>query len=46
MPKIGAKSKYLDEKKGKDGLTRHERLLQMVSLIRGLLMIGGGVLSS
>lgn len=32
VPKIGAKSKYLDEKKGKDGLTRHERLLQMVNL--------------
>ena len=31
VPKIGAKSKYLDEKKGKDGLTRHERLLQMVN---------------
>lgn len=28
-PKISAKSKYIDEKKGGHALTRHERLLQM-----------------
>lgn len=31
-PKIGAKSKYLDQKKGGHALRRHERLLQMVRL--------------
>ena len=46
VPKIGAKSKYIDEKKGREGLTRHERLLQMVFLLEGkTYQLGGTVLS-